>query len=98
MAELVIGSYFRVNFCAFIDKFFALLRHPASEGFFLGDGLFGGVVAEVFGDLHGWRFGWRWAVGKQWLLGARRSLENRSDRAWATDGAWRRFVRGGGRT
>lgn len=37
---------------AALDKLFALLFHPTLKRFLLRDGLFGGVFADVFGDLH----------------------------------------------
>ncbi len=42
-----------IDFGSSFDELFALLIHPALEGFFLGDGLLSGVFPHVFGDLHG---------------------------------------------
>ncbi len=43
----------RVNLRAFFDEFAGFFLHPFVEGFFFGDLLFGGVFAEVFGDVDG---------------------------------------------
>ena len=42
-----------INLRSRFHELLRLLLHPTLEGFFLGDGLFGGVFADVFGDLHG---------------------------------------------
>lgn len=60
-------SSFRVNFRACFHELLRFLFHPTLERFFLGDGLFGGVVADGLGDLHGWRLGWRRSVSKRGL-------------------------------
>ena len=43
----------RVNLRASLHELLALLLHPTLERFFFGDGLFGGVFADVFRDFHG---------------------------------------------
>src|SRR5262245_565021 len=45
-------SHLRVNLRAFFHKLLRFFFHAAFEGFFLGHALFGGVFADVFGDLH----------------------------------------------
>src|SRR5919108_6416702 len=45
-------SHLRVNLRTFLHKLLRLGFHTAFEDFFLGDALFGGVFADVFGDLH----------------------------------------------
>jgi hypothetical protein len=43
---------FHINFTALIRKLTAFFFHPLFQRFFLGEALFGGVFADVFGDLH----------------------------------------------
>ncbi len=42
-----------VHFCPLLAEFLGLLFHSFCEGGFFGNGLFGGVSAHVFRDLHG---------------------------------------------
>ena len=46
------GLSFRVKLVTLLREFPGLLFHAAFEGFFLAHALFGGVFADVFGDLH----------------------------------------------
>ena len=46
------NSRLRVNLRAFFHKLLRLGFHALLERLFLGDALFGGVFADVFGDLH----------------------------------------------
>ena len=45
-------SRLRVNLRAFFHKLLRLFFHPFLQRLFFGDALFGGVFADVFGDLH----------------------------------------------
>src|ERR1035441_9984695 len=48
----VAGLRFGVNLRAFFYKLAGLFLHPLLEGLLVADALFGGVFADIFGDLH----------------------------------------------
>jgi hypothetical protein len=45
-------SRLRVKFVSIFSKLFGFFLHALLQRLFLGDALFGGVFADVFGDLH----------------------------------------------
>ncbi len=76
------NSHLRVNLRAFFHELLGLLFHPLLQRLFLGDALFGGVFADVFGDFH--RAEVRAALGTSAFALALADREVRDLKTWST--------------